>query len=164
MRIRPVSRHVDLTNPSGERPVWGGAAPPPGHGSSRRRPVPAAGGVRAWPEGSSYRHPGRRPIDDRAAFAGIVLVLKTGISWNHLPTALVGCSGATCWRRLRDWIEAGVWPALHEQLLAQPRAAGGLDLEGCAVDGSHIRALNGGPRRPVAGRPGASGLQAPLDL
>ena len=91
------------------------------------------------------RYPGRRPIGDRAALAGIVFVLKTGIAWNQLPTALVGCSGVTCWRRLRDWTEAGVWPALHELLLAELRAAGTLDLDRCAVDGSHVRALKGGP-------------------
>jgi transposase len=58
------------------------------------------------PKPRRHRYPGRRPIDDRAALAGIVFVLKTGITWNQLPTALVGCSGLTCWRRLRDWTEA----------------------------------------------------------
>ncbi len=96
------------------------------------------------PKPRRYRYPGRRPIDDRAALAGIVSVLKTGINWNQLPTGLVGCSGVTCWRRLRDWTEAGVWPALHELLLAQLRALGELDLDRCAVDGSHVRALKGG--------------------
>jgi transposase len=91
-----------------------------------------------------HRYPGRRPIDDRTALAGIVFVLKTGIAWNQLPTALVGCSGITCWRRLRDWTKAGVWPTLHQLLLAELRAAGELDLEVCAVDGSHVRALKGG--------------------
>src|SRR5688500_9061406 len=97
------------------------------------------------PKPRRYRHPGRRPIDDRAALAGIVFVLKTGIAWNQLPTGLVGCSGVTCWRRLRDWTEAGVWPALHEELLAQLRALGELELDRCVVDGSHVRALKGGP-------------------
>ena len=32
------------------------------------------------PKPRRYRHPGRRPIDDRAALAGIVFVLKTGIT------------------------------------------------------------------------------------
>ncbi len=91
-----------------------------------------------------YRYPGRRRIDDRAALAGIVFVLKTGIACNQLPASLVGCSGVTCWRRLRNWTEAGVWPALHELLLAELRGAGKLDLDCCAVDGSHVRALKGG--------------------
>jgi len=109
------------------------------------------------PKPRRYRHPGRRPIADRAALAGIVFVLKTGIAWNQLPTGVVGCSGITCWRRLRDWTEAGVWPALHELLLAELRAAGELDLEICSVDGSHVRALKGGttsarPRLTAAAR------------
>jgi hypothetical protein len=29
----------------------------------------------------------------------------------------------TCWRRLRDWHEAGVWQRLHESLLAELNAA-----------------------------------------
>ena len=84
-------------------------------------------------------------------------MLKTGIAWNQLPAGLVGCSGVTCWRRLRDWTEAGVWPALHELLLAELRATGGLDLDRCAVDGSHIRALKEGitsaPHRSTAAVP-----------
>ena len=88
-----------------------------------------------------------------------MFVLKTGIAWNQLPTGLVGCSGMTCWRRLRDWTEAGVWPALHELLLAELRATDRLDLDRCAVDGSHVRALKGGttsaPRRSTARRPGS---------
>lgn len=96
------------------------------------------------PKPRRHRYPGRRSIDDRAALAGVVFVLKTGITWNQLPTSLVGCSGVTCWRRLRDWTAAGVWPALHEQLLAQLRARGELDLDSAAVDSSHVRALKGG--------------------
>jgi transposase len=64
----------------------------------------------------------------------------------------------TCWRRLRDWTQAGVWPVLNELLLAQLRALGGLDLDRCAVDGSHVRALNGdhvGPSPVDRGRPGS---------
>src|SRR3954451_3435456 len=106
------------------------------------------------PKPRRYRHPGCRPIDDRAALAGIVFVLKTGLTWTQLPTSLVVCSGVTCWRRQRDWTKAGVWPALHELLLAELRAARELDLDRCAVDGSHIRALKGGttsaPHRSTA--------------
>ncbi len=34
------------------------------------------------PKPRRYRYPGCRPIDDRAALAGIVFVLKSGIVWN----------------------------------------------------------------------------------
>jgi transposase len=50
----------------------------------------------------------------------------------------------TAWRRLRDWTEAGVWPQLHEVLLAELRAAGLLDMDDAAIDASHVRALKGG--------------------
>ncbi len=39
-----------------------------------------------------------------------------------------------------------MWPALHELLLVQLHATGQLDLDRCAVDGSHIRALKEGTR------------------
>ena len=103
-----------------------------------------------------YRYPGRKRADDRAALAGIVFVLRTGIAWNQLPRSVCGCSGVTCWRRLRDWTAAGVWPALHEVLLAELRAAGKLDLGRCSADASHVRALKGGstPARPRWTGPG----------
>ena len=54
---------------------------------------------------------------------GILFVLYTGIHWEFLPQELGYGSGMTCWRRLRDWNEAGVWRRLHELLLAELRAA-----------------------------------------
>jgi transposase len=90
------------------------------------------------------RYPGRLPVDDRAALRGIVYVLRTGVTWTDVPTETIGCSGVTCWRRLRDWTKAGVWPRRHEILLAELRRAGLLDMEDAAVDASHVRALKGG--------------------
>ncbi|MBB5110101.1 transposase [Streptomyces spectabilis] len=66
------------------------------------------------------------------------------MTWADVPTETIGCSGVTCWRRLRDWTEAGIWPRLHENLLAELRKAGVLDMNDAAVDGSHVRALKGG--------------------
>jgi len=34
-----------------------------------------------------------------------------------LPQEMGYGSGVTCWRRLRDWQEAGVWERLHQTLL-----------------------------------------------
>ncbi len=54
---------------------------------------------------------GRPRVDDRACLTGIVHVLRTGTPWRLVPAEL-GCgSGVTCWRRPRDWTEAGVWTA-----------------------------------------------------
>lgn len=74
---------------------------------------------------------------------GILFVLYTGIPWEFLPQELGYGSGSTCWRRLRDWHEAGVWQALHELLLAELRAGGLLDFSRAVVDGSHLRAVKG---------------------
>jgi transposase len=92
----------------------------------------------------SYRYPGRLRVPDRVAPAGVLYVLRTGVAWRDVPTETVGCSGVTAWRRLRDWTEAGVWPRLHAALLAELRSADLLDLDDCAADGSHVRALKGG--------------------
>src|SRR6266536_1396549 len=60
-----------------------------------------------------YRFPGRRRIDDRKVLSGILFVLQTGIPWEYLPKEM-GCgSGMTCWRRLKEWQEAGVWQRLR---------------------------------------------------
>ncbi|MEV5944551.1 transposase [Streptomyces sp. NPDC051994] len=74
-------------------------------------------------------------------------MLHTKIAWEHLPQELGFGSGMTCWRRLAEWTEAGVWPRLHQELLAKLRGANALDFSRAAVDGSHIRAIKGGPRR-----------------
>src|SRR5213082_2791804 len=70
---------------------------------------------------------GRPPVADRQALTGILFVLKTGIQWEDLPQEM-GCGcGMTCWRRLRDWHQAGVWQKLHETLLAELHAADKID-------------------------------------
>jgi hypothetical protein len=92
-----------------------------------------------------------------------VFVLKTGISWNQLPTALVGCSDVSCSRRLRDWTVAGVWPT-HQQLWDLLRSLGGLDRDVAADDGSRMRELEGGITSTLRPCPGTSRRHAPPDL
>ncbi|MBG6065012.1 transposase [Micromonospora ureilytica] len=77
---------------------------------------------------------------------GILFVLYTAVPWEYLPQELGFGSGMTCWRRLRDWNDAGVWQRLHEVLLGRRRAAGQLDMSRAVIDGSHVRTLNGGSR------------------
>ena len=87
---------------------------------------------------------GRPRIDDRAALAGIVYQLRTGIPWRLLPTRQLGCgSPVTCWRRLRDWQRAGVWQQLHHQLLDQLGRQGQLDWSRASLDSISVRAKRG---------------------
>ena len=99
---------------------------------------------------------GRLRRSDRAALTGILFVLKSGVPWEMLP-AEMGCgSGMSCWRRLRDWHEAGVWAALHRALLERLHGAGQLDWRRAALDSASVPA-KGGARRPAPTRPtGAS--------
>jgi transposase len=92
------------------------------------------------------RNAGRFPLDDRGCLQGILFVLHTGIQWEWLPQELGFGSGMTCWRRLRDWNRAGVWDKLHLVLLEELHQAGRLDWSRAVIDGSHRRALKGGPK------------------
>jgi transposase len=58
---------------------------------------------------------------------GTLFVLHTGIAWEHLPQELGFGAGMTYWRRLAERTAAGVWPRLHEVLLAELRSANALD-------------------------------------
>ncbi len=89
---------------------------------------------------------GRPRVPDRACLTGIVFVLKTGIPWELLPQEL-GCgSGMTCWRRLRDWQQAGVWERLHRQLLDRLGEADQIDWSRAALDSATAPAKKGAQR------------------
>ena len=85
-----------------------------------------------------FRSPGRKRLPDRECLQGILFVLTTGIGWEHLPQELGFGSGMTCWRRLRDWNDAGVWQRLHEVMLARLREANRIDWSRAVVDSSHV--------------------------
>ena len=90
---------------------------------------------------------GRPQIPDRAALTGILFVLRTGIQWEMLPLEM-GCgSGITCWRRLRDWQEAGVWDGLRRELLRRLRAADKVDWSRACMDSASVAAKRGVTRQ-----------------
>jgi transposase len=89
---------------------------------------------------------GRPRVEDRAALSGIIFVLKSGIPWEMLPKEM-GCgSGSTCWRRLRDWQEAGVWEELHRVLLDRLGEADRIDWERASLDSASVPAKRGAKR------------------
>jgi len=102
-----------------------------------------------------FRYPGRKPKDNRAVLTGILFVLKTGIPWEDLPREM-GCTGMTCWRRLRDWQKAGVWDKVHRTLLNKLRGADKIDFSRAVVDSSSVRAVLGGRKRAPIPRTVAS--------
>ena len=104
------------------------------------------------PRPKPRRKGGRPRADDRACLEGILWVLRTGARWKDLP----GCfpSPSTCWRRLRDWEEAGLWLRIWRAFLGELDAAGRLDWEETFADGSFAAAKKGGgsSARPSAAR------------
>jgi transposase len=105
----------------------------------QRRPQPKGG--RPW-------------VDDRATLNGILYVLRGGIPWRMLPTALGYGSGVTCWRRLREWQRRGVWRKLHQRMLECLAAADRIDWTRAALDSRSLAAKKGEPpsgRTPPTG-------------
>jgi transposase len=105
-------------------------------------PAPSPKGGRPW-------------VPHRAALTGILFVLRSGIAWEDLPREM-GCgAGMTCWRRLRDFQQTGVWDRLHRVLLQHLADADALDWQRASVDSSSVRAVFGGPRPAPTPRIGA---------
>jgi transposase len=90
---------------------------------------------------------GRPRVPDRAALGGIIFALRTGCPWRLLPKGLGYGSGTTCWRRLRDWQEAGVWQRLHETLLNWLGDEAAIDWSRASIDSLSVRAKRGVSRR-----------------
>ena len=110
------------------------------------------------PKPRRRRYPGRKPIENRKALTGILFVLVSGIPWEMLPQEM-GCgSGMTCWRRLRDWQQKGVWHKIHRVLLGRLQEAEQIDWSRAVVDSASIRAVGAGEKkRPQSYRSAQAG-------
>ncbi len=86
---------------------------------------------------------GRPRTSDRDVLEGIAFVLSTGIGWAKLPTELGYGSGWTCWRRMREWAEAGVFDRLHQTVLDRLGEQGRLDWSRASLDSVSVRAKRG---------------------
>jgi transposase len=88
------------------------------------------------------RSRGRPWADNRRVLEGILWVLKTGARWRDLPKQYP--SASTCWRRLREWEEQGLWLKIWRVFLAELDARKKLDWSQCFIDGSFAPAKKGG--------------------
>lgn len=91
------------------------------------------------PQGGGRRRPG-----DREVLAAIAFVATSGCTWQQLPSASFGPSGATAHRRFSEWSKAGVWAKLHRLVPDELGARGELDWSRCAIDSVNMRALKRG--------------------
>ena len=87
------------------------------------------------------RKGGRPPVDSRDCLEGILWVLRSGARWKDLPKEFP--SSSTCWRRLSDWEDAGLWLKIWRTFLGELDAAGRLDWEETFADGSFAPAKKG---------------------
>jgi len=93
------------------------------------------------PQSKSGAKGGRPPADNRAVIEGVLWVLKTGARWRDLPPQYP--SPSTCWRRLRDWEEQGVWLKVWHSFIAELDEANHLEWEETFADGSFAPAKKG---------------------
>jgi transposase len=62
----------------------------------------------------------------------------------------------TCWRRLREWQETGVWERLHQKLLQTLADADRVDWTRASLDASSVPAPKGGKQWGRTQRIGAN--------
>lgn len=90
-----------------------------------------------------FRHPGRRPADDRACLEGILYVLRSGMPWRTVPRHDGRPCASACYRRFQEWSAAGVWDRLHQVLIHELAGQGVVDAHRALVDSSLVLAKKG---------------------
>ena len=96
-------------------------------------------------EGKEYKRAGgggRKPLDKRQIFAGIVYVLRTGIQWKALPKERFG-SPSAIHRYFQEWHKAGFFVELWRKGLAEYDELQGIAWQWQAADGAMIKAPMG---------------------
>jgi transposase len=84
---------------------------------------------------------GRKPINNRDVFEGIAWVLRSGACWKDLPPQYP--SASTCWRRLQQWEDQGVWLRIWRKFLSELDERKQLEWEETFADGSFAPAKKG---------------------
>ena len=107
------------------------------------------------PEPKGSRKGGPMPKPNRACFEGILWVLRSGARWRDLPKRYP--SPSTCWRRLRDWEEQGVWLDAWRTFLQQLDERGQIQWHEVFADGTFSSAKKGAI---ASGKPAAAKVQS----
>lgn len=103
---------------------------------------------------------GRRPLDQRRVFNGMLYVLRTGCQWKMLPREYG--SGSSCHRYFQAWVRAGVFRQLWRVCLKEYDGLKGVAWRWQSIDSVTVSApVKGGPPsariRRIGARTGRSG-------
>jgi transposase len=101
------------------------------------------------------RRGGRRRIDNRSVLEGILWVLRSGARWKDLPKRYP--SPSTCWRRLAEWEDEGIWEEIWRTFLSELDAQGRISWEEVFADATFVPAKKGAP---TSARPGGAKAQS----
>ncbi len=82
---------------------------------------------------------GRKALDPRRVFEGIVYVLRTGCQWKALPKEIFG-SPSAIHRYFREWEQAGLFLSLWEAGLAEYDEMEGIAWDWQSIDGATTKA------------------------
>ncbi|MDO9083298.1 MAG: IS5 family transposase [Humidesulfovibrio sp.] len=82
---------------------------------------------------------GRKPMDPRKTFEGIVFVLHTGCQWKALPKEGFG-SASSVHKYFREWLKAGFFLQLWRAGLAEYDEMKGIAWKWQSIDGSMVKA------------------------
>lgn len=93
---------------------------------------------------------GRKPLDSRKIFEGIVYVLRTGIQWKAIPEERFG-SASSIHGYFREWLEAGFFLKLWKKGLMEYNDMEGIAWKWQSIDGAMIKAPLA--RESVGGNP-----------
>jgi transposase len=109
-----------------------------------------------------FKHPGAQTRRQPACAERYPVRAQEGHSLGDAASEF-GCCGITCWRRLRDWQQAGVWEQLHATLLSELRRREQLNLSRAVIDSSPVRAVFWGGNWTESDGSPQHRLQAPCD-
>jgi transposase len=84
---------------------------------------------------------GRPRVEPRACIEGILWILRSGARWKDMPKHFP--SATTCWRRLQEWSQAGIWEKAWGRLLRKLDRQGRIDREESMADGTFASAKKG---------------------
>ena len=96
---------------------------------------------------------GRKPLDKRRVFNGILYVLRTGCQWKRMPREYG--SGSSCHRYFQAWVLQGVFRGIWSLCLKEYDDLKGIEWRWQSLDSASVQApVKGGNARERTQRTG----------